>query len=297
MYYDPLRYAGEKQKENLELLDKSTKTIHEIGITDFKFATNPKWNEFTESQECMRLKQVLPQHGHFFEKEDDNAKEGGCAFPVLQPFRRVDDGEDDDNPLHINATLEPWKVSTAAVVFQIRFQDLLSMLPGSDHILGEVVVPLATLIQEQQISGWFKVLEVGTKDFVREDEHKSTVVDESSGLEASKVFLTLTWSPPEDGLDTDDARETARETSIVIQEELLRWEATNRDKDKLRKLVIGRSIGAFKTVSGFAGTLQVIQNFLGKVVNTLEAVRNLLNFTVSAARFVVPDFYACECEC
>ena len=52
-------------------------------------------------------------------------------------------------------------------------------------------------------------------------------------------------------------------------------------EDKLKQLVVGGSIGAFKTVSGFAGTLQVIQLFLGKVADTLEAVRNLLNFTVS----------------
>ena len=282
VYYDPLRFASEKQKERLVSLDKSAKTIHEIGSTNSKFTTNPVWEKVHESEECLRLKQIVPHDGHFFETEEDAPKHIGCEFPVLQPFRRVDEDNNDDNPHHINAVLDPWKASTAGVVFEIRFRDILNMLPGSDHIFGEVAVPLTTIIQERQTTGWFQVLEIGAKDFVRVEDAGA-----SDGLEIPKIFLKLEWFPPEVSPETDDTLETAREASVVIQEELLRWEITNRDRDKLKQLVVGRSIGAFRTVSGFAGTLQVIQNFLGKVVNTLEALRNLLNFTVSCLTIAV----------
>lgn len=290
VYLDPVRFANEKQKEKLINIDKSAKTIHEIGSTEYKFKTNPLWESIHASEECRRLKQVLPHHGYFFETEEELSKESGCDFPVLQPFRRVDD-EDGDNPRFINAALDPWRTSTAGVVFQVRFKDILNMLPGSDHIFGEIALPLATVVEQKEISGWFQVLEVGTKDYVKVDERPMMGQVEDTPIvgepidqqvvahDVAKIFLTLKWNPPEDNLDSIEARETDREASIVIQEELLRWESTNRDKDKLKQLVVGSSIGAFKTVSGFAGTLQVIQNFLGKLANTLEAVRNLLNFT------------------
>jgi len=283
VYLDPTRFANEKQKEKIVTLDKSAKTIHEIGATESKFTTNPVWDNVKESEECRRLKQVIPHHGYFFETEEEIAKEAGCEFPVLQPFKKVDD--DDDNPRLVNAALEPWQASAAGVVFQVRFRDILNMLPGSDHLFGEIALPLAKIVEEGEMSGWFQVLEVGTKDFARVNEKpiKGLVADtEILGHDVPKVFLTVRWTPP-GYLDTDEARETDREASVVIQEELLRWEVTSRDKDRLRQLVVGGSIGAFKTLSGFAGTLQVIQNFLGKVANTLEAVRNLLNFTVSMA--------------
>ena len=304
VFWDPLRYASETQKEKILAIDKSAKTLHEVGSTESKFTTNPSWEHFKHSDECRRLKQVLPHHGHFFETEEDMAQESGCEFPVLQPFRKVEDDDEDDTTQHFNAVLERWEASTGAVVFQIRFRDILNMLPGSDHVFGEVVLPLSALLERGEISGWFQVLDVGTTMFAPVKETASVgmpgLIEEASvvsGMTKSaaemasdipKIWLTAKWIPPEENLATIEAHETDREASAVIQEELLRWEVINRDKDKLKQLVVGGSIGAFQTVSGFAGTLQVIQNFLGKLVSTIEAVRNLLNFTVSImVQFVI----------
>lgn len=296
-----MRYASETQKEKILAIDKSAKTLHEVGTTESKFTTNPEWESFKESDECRRLKQVLPHHGYFFETEEEIATDNGCEFPILQPFRKVDDEGDEETTHHLNAVLERWECSTGAVVFQIRFRDILNMLPGSDHVFGEVVLPLSAILERGEMSGWFQVLDVGTtmfapvKDVPGVGKSFNGVDAVVSGLEDSaltlssdvpKIWLTIKWVPPEENLGTIESRETDREASVVIQEELLRWEAINRNKDKLKQMVVGGSIGAFQTVSGFAGTLQVIQNFLGKLVGTIEAIRNLLNFTVSTAIMV-----------
>lgn len=298
VFWDPLRYASETQKEKILGVDKSAKTLHEVGATESKYTTNPDWEIFKQSDECRRLKQVLPHHGHFFETDEEIAQDTGCEFPVLQPFRKVDD-DDDETTHHFNAVLERWEASTGAVIFQIRFRDILNMLPGSDHVFGEVVLPLSALLEKGEMSGWFQILDVGTTMFApvneiatvgqigykEKDASISGVEDSALSLASDipKIWLTVKWIPPEENLDSIEARETHREASAVIQEELLRWEAINRNKDKLKQMVVGGSIGAFQTVSGFAGTLQVIQNFLGKLVGTIEALRNLLNFTVRIA--------------
>jgi hypothetical protein len=293
VYWDPLRYSNDKQKEKILAIDKSAATTHDIGLTDSKFTTSPKWDKFHESEESRRLKQVLPHHGHFFETDEEIGHKSAFEFPVLQPFRRLDD----DDEKQLNLTLEPWKASPGGLVFQVSFRDILNMLPGSDHIFGEVSIPFSTLVEKGELSGWFQVLDVGTKEFVIVNEPLSTgvsdIVDDSSvisGLaevalsntsDTPQIFLTIKWSPPEKPADNSEAQETDREASLVIQEELQRWAVINSDKDKLKKLVVGGSIGAFKTVSGLTGTVQIIQNFLGKIANTIEAIRNLLNFTVS----------------
>lgn len=294
VYWDPLRCANAKQKEKILAIDKSANTLHEVGYTESKFTTNPTWENFRQSEECQRLKQVLPHHGHFFETEEELAEASGCEFPILQPFRKVDD--DGDEPTHhINAELESWEASPGAVVFQIRFRDILNMLPGSDHVFGEVALPLSALLENSEISGWFQVLGAGTTDLAPVKEASTLGVPAVLGdtalvggladsalamaLDLPMIWLTVKWIPPEENTGSIEERETDREASAVIQEELLRWEFTNRSHDKLKKLVIGGA-GAIQTVSGLAGTLQMIQNFLGKLVGTLEIARNLLNFTV-----------------
>ena len=287
VFYDPLRCASEKQRERIVAIDKSAKTTHEVGVTESKFTSNPVWEVFKESTEAKRLRQVLPHHGHFFDTEEV-AHEKGCVFPVLQPFSKVENDEHGERLRHINAELTPWTASTGAIVCQVRFRDILNMLPGSDHIFGEVVIPISTLSERGDVSGWFEVMEVGATDFRAAgnvtarrvpgffEPAKSGVLAVDTDI--PKVLMSVKWIPPDESTSTI---EQEVEASIVIQEELLRWEVTSRDKDKLKQLVVGGSMGAFKTVSGFAGILQVIQNFLGSFVNTVEAGRNLLNFTVS----------------
>lgn len=296
VYWDPLRLANDKKKEKLLAIDKSTDTTHEIGFTDSNFTVHPKWSKIQESDEARRLKQVLPHHGHFFEEEEEEKEKTHVEFPVLQPFRKVE-YDTDDNPQHLNAALEPWTASPGAIIFQVHFRDILNMLPGSDQVFGEVAIPFSQLVERHEINGWFPIMDVGTKEFLPNDNDVMT--DELQDMIAAsptekglvdaaltttndkpKIHLTVKWSPPEETMKSLDALDTEREASMVIQEELLRWTAINRDKGKLRQLVVGGSIGAFKTVSGLAGTLQVIQNFLGKLVDMIERIRNALNFTV-----------------
>lgn len=294
VYWDPVRYSSEKQKENIKSIDKSTSSVHDIGSTVSKFTTNPTWNQFNESDESRRLKQVLPHHGHFFETEAELAEESGSEFPVLQPFRKLEDeDESEETPQHINAVLEPWTASPGAVVFQVRFRDILNMLPGSDHIFGEVSIPLSTLVEQGEMSGWFQVLEVGTKNLVPIDQALAPtapqVIDDTSvvdGLteaalsntDVPQIFLTVKWSAPETKFNTQEAEETQREASLVIQEELLRWAVIHKKKD-FKQHVVG-TIDAFSDVGSYVGTLQMIQNYLGTAADMLEAARNLLNFTV-----------------
>jgi len=302
VYWDPLRFAKDKQKARIIAIDKSATTSHEIGWTDSVFTTNPVWTTFIESDECRRLKQVSPHNGHFFETEEEIAMEGGVEFPVLQPFRKLDDGNETVGEMS-SVALDHWKASPAAVVVEVRFHDILNMLPGSDHVFGEVVIPLCTLVEKGEISGWFRINPVGTNQCAQvelDSNEYAPELDEGSSFvggtaetglsmfsECPKLWVGLKWIPPNENLSSLEARETDREASAVIQEEFLRWAVINRDKDKLKKLVVGGSIGAFKTVSGLAGTLSVIQNFLGHLANALEAVRNLLNFTVSPSRLLV----------
>jgi hypothetical protein len=257
VFYDPLRCASEKERARIIAIDKSAKTTHEIGVTESKYTSNPIWEIFSESAEAKRLRQVLPHHGYFFEPEHDVAKAQGNVFPVLQPFVRVDNDRE-DNPRHINAELAPWTKATGAIVYQIRFRDILSMLPGSDHIFGEVVIPLSTLAERGKLSGWFEVLEVDATDFMAANTVTTSRVSRleqdksgssAAGTDIAKILISVEWVPPEDG---SNSTEQEIEASLVIQEELLKWEVTSRDKDKLKQLVFGGSIGAFKTVSGFA---------------------------------------------
>ena len=94
VFWDPLRFANETQKKKILAIDKSATTLHEVGTTESKYTTNPEWEILKESDECRRLKQVLPHHGHYFEAEEDPSQENGCEFPILQPFRKVVDDDE-----------------------------------------------------------------------------------------------------------------------------------------------------------------------------------------------------------
>jgi len=264
--WDPVRSMPEEKKERAVSLDQSMQATHEIGSTDYVFMTNPTWERMTESETAKRLKLLLPNHGKFFESSGSKGGQNGVEYPVLQPFAAVRDD------LQV---LKPWSSSPAAIVVQVKFKDVFNLIPGSEHTLGEVVIPFSSLAINGTISGWFNVLDVGTKALVEGSEEASV------GL--PQIFLELNWTPP----STVDERseETEREASFVIQEEMVRAAVVSRHQ-KLG--IVGSSVGAFNTVRGLSGNLLMVQNTLGNAVYFVESAKSTFNFTVSDVIFRGP---------
>ena len=74
--------------------------------------------------------------------------ESEVIFPVLQPFKPLKNDQ---------YALVPWSASKAALVVELRFNDVLNVLPGSEYVLGAVCIPFTELFARGQISSWFHV--------------------------------------------------------------------------------------------------------------------------------------------
>ncbi|KAG7364259.1 hypothetical protein IV203_037461 [Nitzschia inconspicua] len=280
VYFDQSRYADEKTRERLIRADKSASTPLEIGSTPSIYTAYPDWNEMVESTTNKRLKQLFPNSDlNFFNESssadgNEDARLQELTFPVLQPFEIVSSGRDEKGRF-IDGSLNPWNTSKGAIVVQVKFQDFLNNLPGFDHSLGEVVFPFADLVEKRQVKGWFKILDVGTKLTVPLDDLDldGEQLDGTNG--PPRVFLHLKWTAPSDSLGTD-TDESERELSYVIQEELVRSSLLSKET---KFDLVGSSIGAVNTALGIGGTVQVIQNTFGSVLDIVEAVINAFNFT------------------
>jgi hypothetical protein len=284
VFVDPLRYLSDKKKGQVIAIDSSAATIHEIGTTDFHFTQQPQWLKLYESEECKRLKQLLPDDSVFFgTASEENISlqlpqhAAALRFPMLQPFSARSKELDVAGRL-LHSELEPWSSSPGAVVVEVRFQDLLNAL-GFDDALGEVCIPIAKLIENGEIRGWFRVLEVGSliaspvSEVLKEaDDRESDAIghDEQHPL----VYVNLKWIPPS---EPEKVAETDHMASLVIQEELIRYTILAQ-KNKVD--LVGSSIGAFNTVRGLRGNVQLIQNGLGAALDVIESTRNAFNFTV-----------------
>lgn len=191
------------------------------------------------------------------------------AFPMLQPIRSIQDEV---------FLLSPWESSGGAIVFEVRFVDVLSLIPGSEYSLGEVAIPLSNLVDSGEIHAWYKVLDVGTIELqpvLSEEASSAKLPSQHSTREATEIMVRI-WTPLRE--PNGAPSETDREASVVIQEELVKSAAISRQ----RKLsVIGSSIGAFNTVRGLSDNLLLVQNALGLVLDYIESLRNLLSFTAS----------------
>lgn len=287
IYWDPTRYMTETKRQEASTLDAATSCAHEIATTDYAYSTSPVWNSLIESDEAKRLKQLLPNHSNdeYFEaSSNDNAPL--ADFPVLQPFVKKNDE---------TFSLIPWRKSKGAVVFEVKFQESLSLLPGSEYSMGEVVIPFSKLSRNSSISGWFKVLEPGTTRLVALGTSNDKMDLEVSQTEDGPLLhLSVKWSPPKSSLDAmererDDEpsspkliNETEREASLVIQEELIRAAMMNKD----RKFgLVSTSLGAFNTVRGLSDNLLLVQNTLGSILDVIGSLRSAFNFTVSHLPF------------
>jgi hypothetical protein len=282
IYWDPVRYGNESTKKATTSLDKAAASNHQIGSTDSHYTAEPVWDEIHDSDESRRLKQLLPSKGDFFESSQDITDSRALQFPILQPFKVMKSSMNDSNR-YLNGRLEPWATSPGAVVFEVRFQDILNSLPGFDDVLGEVAIPFSKLAEAGEISGWFKVLEVGvTRVAPGEDEAlikpspaapSGENADSVAGNETPQIFLALKWTPPD---TTTEPTETDREASVVIQEEFVRSSIISRAN---KVDLVGSSIGALNTALGIGGNVQFVQNTLGSLMDILEGIRNAFNFT------------------
>lgn len=285
--YDPVRYANEHVKASLAKIDASSTCSHQIGSTISPGITSsPIWTNFQDSAELMRVRYLLPDHqalGRHLSKDIDDTSLR-IIYPVLQPLTEDGEGiplvEDADGGNRSDVQLMPWESSYGAIVIQIRFSDVLGSL--FDNVLGEVVVPLAKLAGSRRaVEGWFRLLDVGTTDFVPGDSTDETteatkelsVVKESEGdkelppIDLPEIYLKAKFSP-NFGDSSSDV-----ESSKVICEELVRTASLSQGNGVG---VIGSSISTLNTVRTLGGTLQ---NQISFVVDMIEKARNAFNFS------------------
>jgi len=287
MSYDPVRYADENAKASLAKIDASSTCSHQIGNTISPGITShPVWTNFQESPELMRVRYLLPDDqtlGRYLSQDNDE-KSLKVMYPVLQPLTE-DEGiapeEDADGRQRSDVQLMPWESSYGAIVIQVRFSDVLGTL--FDNVLGEVVVPLAKLAGSRRaVEGWFRLLDVGTTDFVPGDTSDETVevATESSVAKKSEedlkelhqinlpeIYLKAKFSP-NFGASSSDT-----ESSKVICEELVRTASLSQGNGVG---VIGSSLSTLNTVRTLGGTLQ---NQISFVVDMIEKARNAFNFS------------------
>lgn len=291
--YDPLRYADEKVRATQIKLDSANGCTHEIGATVSPGITsNPVWSHLHESSEFMRLKHLLPDDRLWREEEEADSS---LSYPILQPI--TDDGgyikeDNNESTYQSGVQLMPFESSLGAVVFQVRFSDVLGSFQLFDNVMGEVVLPISKLaLSGRAVEGWFRLLPVGTKDTVPgesrdEDATKSVSSGESTGeskntgdgmppiVDFPELYLRAKFSS--NGTLSNGAFQSDVETSSkVICEELSRTAEAAQDNSVG---VIGTSLNTINTVRTLGGKLQ---NQISYIVDMLERVRNAFNFSVS----------------
>lgn len=278
IFWDSTRYADDTTRKEIIVADKSAEVPLEIGCTPTLYTANPDWSEMVESTATKRLKQLIPSpQSCFFESpfETDADRLEELSFPVLQPFHITGRQRDEKSRL-VDGKLKQWESSKGAIVMQINFEDFLNTLPGFGHTLGEVVFPFSELVSNQEVKGWFQILDVGSDTVIPLD---ATDVDEEAicGITQTvpRIYLHLKWSPPLPTSETSP-NDSEREISYAVQEELVRSITLSKEQ---KFDLVGSSIGAVNTAIGIGGTVQIIQNTLGSVLDGLEAGINAFNFT------------------
>lgn len=284
VYWDPTRYLPEQKRKSFVSIDNSAGSTHEIGRTGYMYTMNPEWKTLTGSDMAKRLKHLLPSPGDngniFFDTTAPNDQSSASIeFPVLQPIKMNRHDE--------LLSLDSWKKSPAALVFEVKYQDTLSFLPGSENSLGEVVLPFSKLCDSGEVSGWFKVLDTGTTRLVALGTDDQLLGNKSKNGDKSEVadddpqiFIRAKWIAPKAKKEGESETETEREASVVIQEEMIRSALLSKDRVKAQAGFVGTSVGAFNTVRGLSDNLLMIQNTLGYILDLLGSIRSIFNFSV-----------------
>jgi len=284
--YDPLRYADEEMKSLLVKIDTSSGCIHEVGATVSPGITSaPVWSHMQESPELLRLKHLLPDDRLWRQEKEVDAS---LAYPILQPI--AEDGgfirkAIDGSQRKTEVKLMPFETSFGAVVFQVRFSDVLGSFQMFDNVLGEVVIPLAKLAGSgKAVEGWFRLVGVGSKDTVpgesNDHSEKSVEMGEDTDVADGKIpapefpelYLRVQFSSK--GTLFNNSVQSDTETSKVICEELSRTASIVQENNGIG--VIGSSLNTINTVRTLGGKLQ---NQISVVVDILERIRNAFNFS------------------
>jgi len=270
--WDPLRFVDEKTKILLAGNGIDVDTPFEMGNTPTIYTSDPNWGGIEESSIAKRLNQLLPSaKNDFFETStSDEVDTNALVFPILQPIRYTNGKRDEGK-------LDAWESSKGAIVLQVRFQDFFNNLPGFDHVLGEVVIPFNELAVEKEIEGWYQVLPVGTNSNVFLEDHEVDGGDLFCGtnIDPPRIYVNLKWNPPTiSAVNNPDDGE--RELSNVIEEEFVRSSILYKES-KIN--LVDSSIDAVSKALGIGGTVQVVQNTLGSIVDSVEGFINLINFT------------------
>jgi len=306
--FDPLRFCLADDKAGLIKCDATSKSSFHIGTTDSSGVTfSPVWESIYESNEVMSLKRLLPS-SNFLTKtnshdcddltlQEVSTDKATLKFPLLQPIsgggRSSDGTTNDEEKLSIN--LLPWESSVGAVVFQVRFADVLNRLPLFDDTVGEVVIPLEDIVRKRKIKGWYKVLKKGTRDTIEIQPEESDTKKQNDDNILSPGTQTDSTKPTIDGngnnilnngpmilldlefnLPEKEVTDIDRETSIVVAKEMIRSASLAQDT---RVGIIGTSISTFNTVRGVTGNVQYLQNQLGSILDMMEMLRNAFNFS------------------
>jgi len=272
--WDPLRFADENTKQRIVQSEKSADTSFDMGNTPTMSTSDPDWNGLEESAITKRLNQLIPSTGNdFFESSsmiETSIEVEGLSFPVLQPTSGSNLETDCDK-------LEAWESSQGAIVFQVKFRDFFNNIPGFDHVMGEVVLPFRELARETELKGWFQILDVGTTANARLADHEGDGEDMScsTNLNPPRIYVHLKWNPPAKAT-VDGPNDAEQEMSHAIQEELVRSSIILKEN---KVTLVDSSIGSVSKAFGIGGTIQVVQNTLASIIDRIEAVINILNFT------------------
>jgi hypothetical protein len=258
VYLDLARFMNEKHRKKALENDYSLSVPHDFGSTSFVFGTEPVWDLMIKNERAMRMNLLLPYQGTFFDVDEEN---NDITFPVLQPISTSG---------HLQV-LDPWESSGAAIVIEVRLSDLLSVIPGSEYTLGEVVIPFRDLVVKGEISGWYNIVGLNPTSSVLTNGSSEVVKADDPQL-----FVTIFWQSPAEK-STGSFLETEREASYAIQEELIKSARSQKEKVNL----LASSIGALNSVRGISAKLQTVQNLLGWALDFFEGCFHLFDFTVS----------------
>lgn len=267
VYWDPTRFMTDKQKKKAIDIDESASATHDVGATNFVYAMNPRWDGLHESEGAKRLNLLMPNQGTFFENSSQPDEKKVIDFPVLQPIGISGDLQ----------VLESWDTSSAALVVEVQFFDLLNVIPGTEYSIGEVIIPFRELINKGEVSGWCNI--TGTVPAVpsltSEDEGKHT--SDIARTDIPQLLLSVSWVPPDP--TRKSTHDTEREASYAIQEEMVRSALlTRQQKEKFS--LLGSSIEALNTVRGISANLMLVQNSLGSILDLCESCIHGLDFSV-----------------
>jgi len=282
--WDPTRLSkNEKKKKRTIEIDGSACAMHEVGSTNYVYAMNPTWDQMIESDETKRLKLLMPTgQGHFFDQSTESDEEEFIDFPILQPLGKSGD-------LHC---LNPWDSSSAAIVVEVKFTDLLNILPGSEYSVGDFSIPFSDIVKGGKTSGWYDIKVSGEIESAISFpkpvflDHAADESENSASDDKPQVYVKATWVPPEE--KSNVGVETVREASHAIQEELVRSaRLIQQQSEKLG--ILGSSLGALNTVRGISSNLQVVQNTLGSTLDMVESCIHAFDFTVCSVEACLFD--------